>query len=255
MSSIGKSSFGNTILGKETFKARISPKSVTTKCAEGERIYKGKKLKVVDTPGFFDTNCSKDENENEIAKSYQNLAPGPHAFLIVLDIKRFTEQEWQAAQMVTKIFKPGAVDYGLIIFTGSDKLIADGTTIEEYLAYLDSNDPLNLLLDQYGRRFMTVNNKGTDMEKECALEALLLQIENILAKKDGRYYSTPELEAVAVEIATLKATDEFHPVGNDGLIILYPGPKKIVAGFLRRNVGKSSVKRETADFNLRPSGS
>lgn len=216
---------------------------MTTKCLADERVYKGRKLIVVDTPGFFDTNCTARENEDEIAKSYQMLAPGPHAFLIVLDInKRFTEQEWQASQMVTKLFKSGSVDYGLIVFTGSDQLIEDGTTIEKYLADLNRNDPLSLLLDQYERRFITVNNKGTVTEKENALDRLLLEIDEILKKKNGRYYSTPELEEVAAEIATLKAMNDFHPVSKDGSIILYPGPKKIVAGFLRRNVGKSSVK-------------
>ena len=102
--------------------------------------------------------------------------------------------------------------------------------------------PGSSLVSQYGRRYMTVNNKGNDKEKESALDELLRLIEGILSNKNGRFYSTPELEAVADEIATLKAKNDFHPVSRDGSIILYPGPKKIVAGFLRRNIGKSSVK-------------
>ena len=229
-------------MGENKFKAKKSPKAVTQKCATGARIFKNKKLAVLDTPGFFDIKLDSKEIEDEIAKSYQQLAPGPHAVLIVLNVNRFTEEELKASERVTEIFTPEIVNYGLIVFTGLDQLVADGTNIEEYLGELDRDDPLNLLLDRYGRRYVAVNNLGTAAEKEQALDNLINEIKKMLPKQDPRYYSTSVFEKVADEVEKLKAKGDFNPIDNDGLIILYPGPKEIVGRHLRRNVGKGTAK-------------
>ena len=54
----GKSSFGNTILGEKVFHAYASLNSVTAACAVGSRLFDGKQIFVVDTPGFLDPEVS-----------------------------------------------------------------------------------------------------------------------------------------------------------------------------------------------------
>ncbi|KTG35599.1 hypothetical protein cypCar_00038696, partial [Cyprinus carpio] len=80
----GKSSTGNTILGKEHFQNAGSLESVTKICASGEGKNGDQIIKITDTPGMFDTEMSKEELKAEIENCIYMSAPGPHAFLLVI---------------------------------------------------------------------------------------------------------------------------------------------------------------------------
>ncbi|XP_026877829.1 immune-associated nucleotide-binding protein 9-like [Electrophorus electricus] len=57
----GKSSSGNTILGKKVFKAATSSSSVTSTCVKETGDVGGRQLVLVDTPGLFDTHLPESE--------------------------------------------------------------------------------------------------------------------------------------------------------------------------------------------------
>ncbi|CAF1548077.1 unnamed protein product, partial [Didymodactylos carnosus] len=235
-----KSSLGNTLLGKKQFKAQKSPKSVTKQCEGGDRIFLNKKLIVVDAPGFLDTDIQEETIKKEISKSYQVAAPGPHVFLLVLNLDRFTEQEKKAIKWLNHIFGPEAVDYCIVIFTGLDTLVEEERTIEQFIG----DDPeLDSCIKTCGNRYMAINNKATGNDQDVQVKTLLDKISAMVLKNGGQCYTNDGFQEVATEVEKeiQKTNGGFQPIKPDGTINLLPQTEKIVDGFLRRSIGRRDM--------------
>uniref|UniRef100_A0A8P4FVZ7 AIG1-type G domain-containing protein n=1 Tax=Dicentrarchus labrax TaxID=13489 RepID=A0A8P4FVZ7_DICLA len=85
---VGKSTTGNTILGTQYFKSEFSPKSLTVHCTKARGEVDGQKVSVIDTPGLFDTRTDEEQTAKDIAQSISYASPGPHIFLVVIQLGR-----------------------------------------------------------------------------------------------------------------------------------------------------------------------
>ncbi len=101
---VGKSAAGNTILGRKVFESSPSANSVTEQCAKAMAYDYDKKRYVIDTPGILDTSKSKDFIKREIVRCIQVSAPGPHVFLLVIQVGRFTTEEQRSVQALQELF-------------------------------------------------------------------------------------------------------------------------------------------------------
>ena len=128
----GKSTTGNTILGRDAFGTEVSPSSVTRNSKKATSQLDERTVSVVDTPGIFDTSITDIELKSEIEQCIMMSVPGPHVFLLVVRLNaRFTEEEKNTVKWITDNFGEKASKYTLVLFTRGDEL--QQKSIEDYL--------------------------------------------------------------------------------------------------------------------------
>ncbi|KAJ4936461.1 hypothetical protein JOQ06_001053 [Pogonophryne albipinna] len=112
-----KSTIGNTILGEEHFRQKF----VTTVCQRATGEIHGRSVAVVNTPSLFDTPLSDVDLRREVRKCLSILAPGPHVFLLVLQIGNLTQEEKHSVELIKKYFGRKSQDSIIIILTGGEE--------------------------------------------------------------------------------------------------------------------------------------
>ncbi|XP_039905086.1 GTPase IMAP family member 9-like [Simochromis diagramma] len=178
---VGKSAAGNTILGREAFESELSPSSLTSECHKAKGNVDGRKVAVNDTPGLFDTNFTQEEVLNRIKMCISLSAPGPHAFLVVLQLGRFTQEEKDTVQMIQTTFGEDAAKYTMVLFTHGDQLKKQ--TIENFIS--ESPD-LIAIIRKCGNRYHVFNNEIKDPKQ---ISQLLDKIDKMTAVNGGGYYT------------------------------------------------------------------
>ncbi|XP_064176061.1 uncharacterized protein LOC135246614 [Anguilla rostrata] len=182
----GKSATGNTILQREEFKSEPSSSSVTTRCKKGLGKVAGRHVAVVDTPGLFDTEVTNEEVQQEIAKCISFLAPGPHVFLLILQIGRITKEEKDTLQLIKSTFGKMAEMFTIVMFTRGDAL--KNESIESYIG--KSNATIQNLIQDCGNRFHVFNNED---KSNCTQVSQLLHMIDMMVNKNGGGYYTNEM--------------------------------------------------------------
>ncbi|KAM4530897.1 uncharacterized protein PAE49_023225 [Odontesthes bonariensis] len=210
----GKSASGNTILGRRQFLSQISASSVTQMCElgsaelteeelaeEGGRAVaqrRKRRIMVVDMPGFGDTHLSVEQTHAEIAKCVSLSAPGPHAFLLVVPMGRYTDNENQAVCQMAEVFGEDAVcHHTVVLFTRGDDL--EGIGMETYLRET-APAGLKALIARCGGRYHVFNNK--DPSNSAQVKELLMKVDEMVKQSARGFYTNPlflEAEAAITE--------------------------------------------------------
>ncbi|XP_041658911.1 GTPase IMAP family member 4-like [Cheilinus undulatus] len=178
----GKSSTGNTILGRREFTSRFSPISVTIFCSKASGEVDGQKVAVIDTPGLFDTRTDEEKTSKNIAQCISFAAPGPHVFLIVIKLDRYTEEEKKTVERLKKIFGPEADKFSMVLFTHGDLL--RGGSIEKFL---EDSEELQELVERCNSQYHVFDN---NLEDQSQVRELLSKIKNITERNGGNHYTT-----------------------------------------------------------------
>ncbi|XP_074467429.1 GTPase IMAP family member 7-like [Sebastes fasciatus] len=185
----GKSSSGNTILGRDAFSAAAARSSVTSQCSKQTGEVFDRQVTIVDTPGLFDTSLPEHTVRREILKCINMSAPGPHAILLVIGLGTFTAEERDAVRTVENMFGEEAWKHTIILFTHGDRVRSD------FRQLLDAAGPeLQSILKKVGNRFHLFNNvKANDRGQVLDL---LEKVEEMVGANGGQFFSNSIYEEV-----------------------------------------------------------
>ncbi|XP_067220389.1 GTPase IMAP family member 8-like isoform X2 [Chanodichthys erythropterus] len=190
----GKSSTGNTILGRQAFDRRIEDNLKEI----GE--VSGRNLTVVYTPGFEKDYLIgkrlKDATLN-ILRSVTDDSSGIHAFILVQSVdSSFAEEEKGGLEKIMEPLGENVWNHTMVVFTVGDE--PEDTPIELFIA--SEGDALQWLIEKCGNRYHVLNNKNWGDGSQVT--ELLEKIEEMVARNSGCLYELDKetLERVEREV-------------------------------------------------------
>ncbi|XP_041361487.1 GTPase IMAP family member 4-like [Gigantopelta aegis] len=187
----GKSALGNTILGSKVFKESAGGDSETRNSIVRTVPVNGRLVKVIDTPGFFDTNLSEDELKTKIEKSVNAALPGPHVFLYTHAVgTRWTKQEDEAFKQAGKIFGKALNNFTIVVFTKRDQLDVSEEKYLESKALRDIKEKIN-------GRFLFIDN--TNLSNTNQVNKLLKMCDEVYDENDSQLYISQLFEKAKKE--------------------------------------------------------
>lgn len=189
----GKSSSGNTILGVNIFVSKASSISVTKQCQSHNAIVEGKNITIIDTPGVMDTNMSNEELALKSGDCVRLAGSGPHVFLLVIRLGRFTEEDSKAVDWVKKNFGEEALKFTIVLFSGGDQL--NGQPIEDYI---NESPALQRVVKAVAGGYHVLNDIGPRMKTQVV--ELLEKMETLLINNTGYVYSHDIYEKVQATV-------------------------------------------------------
>ncbi|XP_076868370.1 GTPase IMAP family member 4 [Brachyhypopomus gauderio] len=173
----GKSLTGNTILGREEFRLeRAAEFSV-----KRETVVDGRRVTVVDTPGWFSSQATPATYRQEIVRSVSMCSPGPHAFLLVVPVGMFTETDRARIEENLALFGEDVWKHTLLVFTWAE--ILREKTIERHI-HREGRE-LQWVVDKCKKRYFVINNHVFGDHPQ--LPRLMEKIEKLVAEEGGPF--------------------------------------------------------------------
>lgn len=191
LSGSGKSSALNLILERAGSQYPVNGCSLdpqpTAWCERHEVLAAGRRLILVDTPELWDEDGLEDL---ELVKDSLALAlPGPHVFLLVLQVGRFTQGECEMLGQLQRILGRDFTEHALVLLvhTGEGQRLRPWS-VNDYVS--GAHAALQGLIRRCGSRFHELNvSRSQNALSFPQVKELLAGIHKLVASHGGRAYS------------------------------------------------------------------
>lgn len=179
----GRRSTQRTIMGEKT---ADNESPAREKCLMKAKDVAGYKVVVVDTPGLCSFSGDDEKVLKEIKRSIKLLDPGPHVFLYVMDVDKFTPQYQETLDKICDTFGKNILKYTMVLFTHRYKL--GDKPIDEFI---EENTDLKALIWRCKERYHAIDNKDESPEQ---VDELLQKIKVMKKKNGGSCYTAKMLQ-------------------------------------------------------------
>ncbi|KAJ1195938.1 hypothetical protein NDU88_005203 [Pleurodeles waltl] len=194
----GKSATGNTILGRREFVSKPSSNSVTGECKKSSCARNSQKIMVLDTFRLLDPGVPESVIAQEVAQCAVMSAPGPHAFVLVIEVGRFSPEEAQGIRSIQALFGKEALRYSLVLFTRMKELEYEGMALEEFIR---ASDPrLGELIRVCGGRYLGFDNRAPEPEREQQVGSLISMVQGMVNDNGGSHHTNTMFESAEKEL-------------------------------------------------------
>ncbi|KAF7711202.1 uncharacterized protein LOC124388938 [Silurus meridionalis] len=175
----GKTLTINTLLTDSASISPLVPSRVNeVRCGVSE----GRRLKLVETPRWYWKGVHVDLSvQRETERALSLVAPGPHAFLILVPVGQFTEMECRIPAELERVFGRGALEHSLVLLTCGDYL-----TGRDHERYVSLEEPgLGAMVNECGGRWHVINNRRPNDRQQ--VRSLLEKVEKLTQRTGGCY--------------------------------------------------------------------
>jgi len=160
---------GNTILGTAVFNSEISSDSKQYSQRISGSVEK-RHIAVINTPHLLQPHLSQHQITQGVKECASQLAPGPHAILLVLQYKDFTEEDLRRVKYVLNLFSVKAIKHTIVLTT-------DDTFISKLTNLVTNNAIQNLIKDCGGGHLQfETRNAGWRSEMFSRIEKILMEV-------------------------------------------------------------------------------
>lgn len=201
-SGVGKSATGNVILDRKAFKGTRTRVSEMQRGRVEDRI-----VSVIDTPGFFTTELTDEELQNEIKRSVSLCHPGPHVFLLMINLMNMKEEERNLVKQIQENFGPQAFKFTLVLFIGREQM-----SNKEWMVFMLSTK-FQEQVRHCRNKYHAVNS--INEINPTHITKLLQKIDEIVKQNDDQHYKTDIYLKSPTKIKKIKQCKAGYQVFNN----------------------------------------
>ncbi|XP_054636311.1 uncharacterized protein LOC129183274 [Dunckerocampus dactyliophorus] len=169
----GKTSSADTILGQLSDMSSATPRKSQLR----QDFTEDRKVTLVEAPRWYWNGLEMEESvKKETERAVTLLAPGPHAFLLLVPVSQFTEMDGRVPAQLQQVFGQDVLEHTMVLLTCGDYLM--GRTAEEYIQ--KEHPGLRRTIGLCGGRYHVINNRHRRDREQ--VQKLLDKVDDMVRK-------------------------------------------------------------------------